>query len=200
METSSKEVGFIFLRVEILPGSFIYFSPFLTTLINHQSALTLSKLFGSDDADQAVLPCLCWHSLVIFTPDLEPLFTVTTAGGPTYFTLQVGVRVTLKVCFMAVVSVYNPRMFVWIDETGCNRRNTLPKYGYSLRGIPISDLCPLVWGKRYSAIPVAECQSIPISVGFSWFGVLLFPDASQRVNTPLLHKPHFDRTMLFAHA
>jgi len=46
---------------------------------------------------------------------------------------------TLRACFMADVSIYDPKMFVWLDETGCDRRNTLCKYGYSLRGIPVSD-------------------------------------------------------------
>ena len=48
---------------------------------------------------------------------------------------------TLRARFMADVSIYDPKMFVWLDETGCDRRNTLRKYGYmySLRGIPVCD-------------------------------------------------------------
>ena len=61
---------------------------------------------------------------------------------------------TLRARFMADISIYDPRMLVWLDETGCDRRNTLRKYGYSLRGIPVSDHRLLVRGKRYSAIPV----------------------------------------------
>ena len=30
--------------------------------------------------------------------------------------------------FMAKVSMYNPDMLVWVDETGCDRRNSMRKY------------------------------------------------------------------------
>lgn len=69
----------------------------------------------------------------------------------------------LRARFMADISIYDPNMFVWLDETGCDRRNTLRKYGYSLRGIPICDHSLLVRGKRYSAIPVMSftmCMSL----------------------------------------
>ena len=56
---------------------------------------------------------------------------------------------TLRARFMAEASIYDPRMLVWLDETGCDRRNTLRKY--SLRGIPVCDYRLLVRGKRYSA-------------------------------------------------
>ena len=32
------------------------------------------------------------------------------------------------------VSVYAPEISVLVDETGTDRRNTLPKYGYNIRG------------------------------------------------------------------
>ena len=67
---------------------------------------------------------------------------------------------TLRARFMADVSVYDPKMFVWLDETGCDRRHTLRKYGYSLRGIPVSDHRLLIRGKRYSAIPVMSIDGI----------------------------------------
>ena len=66
----------------------------------------------------------------------------------------------LRARFMADISTYDPRMFVWLDETGCDHRNTLRKYGYSLRGIPICDHRLLVRGKRYSAIPVVSIDGI----------------------------------------
>ena len=34
--------------------------------------------------------------------------------------------------FMAEVSVYDPSMLIWIDESGCDRRNSTRKYGYSV--------------------------------------------------------------------
>ena len=67
---------------------------------------------------------------------------------------------TLRARFMAEVSIYDPIMLVWQDETCCDRRNTLCKYGYSLRGIPVCDYSLLVRGKRYSAIPVISLDGI----------------------------------------
>jgi hypothetical protein len=58
---------------------------------------------------------------------------------------------------MAEVSIYE---LVWLDEKGCDRRNTLRKYGYSLRGIPVCDYRLLVRGKRHSAIPVISLDGI----------------------------------------
>ena len=62
--------------------------------------------------------------------------------------------------FMADISMYDPSMLVWIDETGCDRRNSLRRYGYSVRGRPPRDYKLLVRGTRYSAIPVLSLQGI----------------------------------------
>lgn len=62
--------------------------------------------------------------------------------------------------FMAEISMYDPEMLVWIDETGCDRRNSLRRYGYSIRGMPPRDYKLLVRGTRYSAIPVLSLQGI----------------------------------------
>ena len=40
----------------------------------------------------------------------------------------------LRARFMAEVSVYSPEMLIWIDESGCDRRCSTRKYGYSLQG------------------------------------------------------------------
>lgn len=37
--------------------------------------------------------------------------------------------------FMAEVSVYNPAMLVWVDESGCDKRNCVRKQAYSIRGL-----------------------------------------------------------------
>ena len=43
-------------------------------------------------------------------------------------------------------------LFVWVDETGCDRRNYVRKYGYAIRGqTPVSSQF-LVRGKRVTAI------------------------------------------------
>ena len=52
--------------------------------------------------------------------------------------------------FMAQVSMYDPSMLLWLDESGCDKRNTVRKYGYSIRGIPLCDQRLLVRGTRYS--------------------------------------------------
>jgi len=57
---------------------------------------------------------------------------------------------------MAEFSKYDPAMFVWTDESGCDRRNSARKFGYSLRGIPPVDHRILIRGVRYSAIPVVS--------------------------------------------
>ena len=51
-------------------------------------------------------------------------------------------------------------MLVWIDETGCDQRNTRRRYGYSIRGTPPCDHRLLVRGTRYSAIPMMSVQGI----------------------------------------
>lgn len=62
--------------------------------------------------------------------------------------------------FMAEISMYDPSMLIWLDETGCDGRNTIRKYGYSLRGMPLSDHRLLVRGVRYSAIPIMSMEGI----------------------------------------
>ena len=39
-----------------------------------------------------------------------------------------------RIQFMSEISVYDPDMLIWIDETGSTRRNSIHSYGYSLRG------------------------------------------------------------------
>lgn len=63
----------------------------------------------------------------------------------------------LRQQFSLDVSVYSPEMFVFVDETGADRRNTLRKYGYSIRGKPPKKYSFLTRGIRVSAI---ACMSI----------------------------------------
>ena len=58
---------------------------------------------------------------------------------------------------MAEISLFHPDMLIWIDETGSDRRNSIRKYGYSLRGIPARVFQLHVGGKRISAIGVKPC-------------------------------------------
>ena len=61
---------------------------------------------------------------------------------------------------MAEVSVYNPSMLIWIDESGCDRRHSRRKRAYSLRGVMPVDHRILIRGTRYSAIPVMSIHGI----------------------------------------
>ncbi len=55
------------------------------------------------------------------------------------------------------MSVYSSDMFVFVDETGADWRDSLCKYGYSLRGKPAVNHSLLFRGERVSAI---SCMSI----------------------------------------
>ena len=61
---------------------------------------------------------------------------------------------------MPEVSIYNPSMFVWTDESSCDKRNSMRKYGYSVKGIPPVKHRFLVRGTRYLAIPVMSVAGI----------------------------------------
>ena len=67
---------------------------------------------------------------------------------------------TLRAKFMSEISVYDPAMLVWLDESGFNRRDATRKYGYSVRGRPLSDHHLLVRGTRYTAIPIISIEGI----------------------------------------
>ena len=54
--------------------------------------------------------------------------------------------------FAAEVQFYNVRQFVWVDETGSDRRDQMRKFGYSLKGEPPVYHRILHRGKRISAI------------------------------------------------
>ena len=62
--------------------------------------------------------------------------------------------------FMCEVSMYDPNMLIWLDESGFDLRNTVRKRAYSVRGITPKDHRLLIRGKRYSAIPVVSLQGI----------------------------------------
>ena len=51
-------------------------------------------------------------------------------------------------------------MFLWVDETGSDRRNTLRKYAYSLRGITPLNYSLYQSGRRISAISAMSTRGI----------------------------------------
>ena len=65
-----------------------------------------------------------------------------------------------RIEYMAEMSLFNPDMFIWIDEIGSDRRKSVRKYGYALRGIPPHRCQLFVGGKRVSAIPVMTTRGI----------------------------------------
>ena len=62
--------------------------------------------------------------------------------------------------YMAEISIYDPSVFVLIDETGCDRCNSRRSYGYSVRGIPPCDHRLLICGVWYSGITVMSMEGI----------------------------------------
>ena len=68
------------------------------------------------------------------------------------------------------ISVYNPDMFVFVDETGTDRRDALRRFGYSLRGKPARALNLFARGQHVTAIGaicsegVLDCKIVHSSV------------------------------------
>ena len=62
--------------------------------------------------------------------------------------------------YMAEMSAFDPAMMVWIDETGCDRRNALPHFGYGIRGLPPQDHQLQLRGVRYSAIGIMSKEGV----------------------------------------
>ena len=65
-----------------------------------------------------------------------------------------------RAMFMAEISMYDPTMLVWIDESGCDKRNSLRKHAYSMKGLTPRDQRLMVRGTRYSAIPVMSTEGM----------------------------------------
>ncbi len=58
------------------------------------------------------------------------------------------------------VSIFKKEMFVFVDETGTDRRDSLRRFGYSLRGKRATSQKLLVRGQRVSAVGVLSAQGI----------------------------------------
>ena len=66
----------------------------------------------------------------------------------------------LRSQFAADVSLYSPEMLIFLDETGTDRRDTLRKKGYSLRGKPAKSQKLLVRGEHVSVISALSVEGI----------------------------------------
>ena len=66
----------------------------------------------------------------------------------------------LRGAFMSEVLLYRKEMFVWLDETGCDNRSYMRKYGYAIKGdVPIYQRF-LVRGTRVSAIAAISTEGL----------------------------------------
>ncbi len=66
----------------------------------------------------------------------------------------------LRASYVSEVSMYEDHFPIFIDETGCDRRNALRKYGYGVRGMPVKCQKLLVRGERVSAIAAMSINGI----------------------------------------
>jgi hypothetical protein len=87
----------------------------------------------------------------------------------------------LRAQFVSDISIYEPEMLIFLDETGSDRRNSIRKHGYSLRGKPLVSHELLIRGQRISAIVfmsmsgMLDCKTVKHSVNgetFYQFSVL----------------------------
>ncbi len=74
-------------------------------------------------------------------------------------------NLTSKMCtiswdYMADVHMYDTSQFVWIDETGCNNKDHIRKFGYALKGECLVCHRILHRGQRVSAIAAMDCSGI----------------------------------------
>jgi len=51
-------------------------------------------------------------------------------------------------------------MLVWIDESGCNKRNSFQKYAYNIKDLIPQDHRFVVRGTHYPTIPVLSTEGI----------------------------------------
>lgn len=65
-----------------------------------------------------------------------------------------------RAVFAAEMEMFDLPMLLWIDETGCDLRNALRKYGYGIRGLPPQDHCLVLRGKRHSAIGILSSDGL----------------------------------------
>ena len=65
-----------------------------------------------------------------------------------------------RATFASEVSLYNADMFIFVDETGTDRRDTLRRYTYSWRGKPAVAYKLLVQGQRLSSIAIMSTMGL----------------------------------------
>lgn len=66
----------------------------------------------------------------------------------------------LRAKFILDVSVYQPGMFIFLDETGTDRRDALRQYGYSRRGKRAKKQTLLVRGEHISVLSIMSTEGL----------------------------------------
>ena len=65
-----------------------------------------------------------------------------------------------RIRFMTEIQVFDPHMLVFLDETGCDKRNALRKFGYNIRGIQPRNVQFLVRGQRMNSIGIINYEGV----------------------------------------
>ena len=77
--------------------------------------------------------------------------------------------------FVSEVSMYNPEMLIFLDESGSDRRNCIRRYGYSVRGRPLVSHKFLSRGIRVNSIAflsvfgMLDCKTVKHTVDGNTF-------------------------------
>ena len=83
------------------------------------------------------------------------IFRFLSKSGFTYQRLRIVAKQRDEFCrqlYMSDMTIYSPDMLIFIDETGADRKDSIRKYGYSMRGKPLVSHKFVVRGERVSAI------------------------------------------------
>ena len=67
---------------------------------------------------------------------------------------------TLRQQYVTDITIYPHETLIFVDETGTERKGTLRKYGYSLRGKPLKAQRLLVHGEHLSCIVAMSLDGI----------------------------------------
>ena len=62
--------------------------------------------------------------------------------------------------YMVEIEAFDPEMLVFIDKTGCDKRNLVRQYGYGVRRLTLVTHKFVVYGRRISAIGVMTTEGI----------------------------------------
>ena len=74
--------------------------------------------------------------------------------------IQMQRSAAMRGMFMSSVLMYGRDMFVWVDETGCNRKDFFRKYGYAYKGYRAQCHSLLLRGQRINAMAALSSRGI----------------------------------------